>query len=83
MTDDLKTTAAVIKAGDYDWQRIGSLILGACATVELLAQLPTLPPSVAPYIMAARGWAAIIGVVVSGALAKLGKPVLVQPEGES
>lgn len=78
MTERVQNTVDVIKAGDYDWQRVGSLILGACAGLEALAAMgDALPPLVKPYIMAARGWGAIIGVVVSTVLAKLGKPVLV------
>jgi hypothetical protein len=79
----LRLTLQSISRGDYDYQRIGALIVGACATVELLAQMatsvpPTIPPSVIPLINAALPWARLIAVVVSGLLVKLGKPVVVR-----
>jgi hypothetical protein len=81
MSERMQNTVDVIKAGEYDYQRIGSYVLGLCAGIEALAAMgPDLPPQIAPYIMAVKGWAAIVGLVVSGVLAKLGKPVLVKSE---
>jgi hypothetical protein len=79
MTDEIKSTAALMKAGDYDWQRLGSIVVSLCLMLEGLHATPDkLPPVLVPVIDAAAPWAWLVAFLVSGTLVKLGKPVFVK-----
>jgi hypothetical protein len=81
-TQQLVTTRDAIRAGTYDWQRIGAIVLAACSAVEALHLMgEAVPPAARGVVAAVHGWTVMIGVVVSTLLAKLGKPVFVQGEG--
>lgn len=73
-------TLDTIKAGKYDWQRLGSIVMGVCFGLEAVAQMgDAVPLAARPVVAALHEWSAFVGVFVAAVLAKLGKPVVVTP----
>lgn len=80
MSESIKNTLDVIGEGNYDWQRLGAIVLGACGVIEGLNHVPErLPPMLVPIIAAAEPWTFLVGFIATAVLVKLGKPVLVKP----
>lgn len=79
MTQQLATTAQHMRAGTYDWQRLGAYVLAACGIVEGLNHVPDrLPPMLVPIVAAAEPWTFLVGFIATAVLVKMGKPVLVR-----
>ena len=81
MTERIKSTAAHMRAGTYDWSRIVAIVVNVCVTIEGLNMASDkLPPSVAALMPTLAPWAWMVAFVLTGYLARMGKPVIVQGE---
>lgn len=81
MTQQLTTTAQHMRAGTYDWQRLGAYVLAACGIIEGLNRVPDrLPPTLVPIIATLEPWTFLVGFIATAVLVKAGKPVLVKDD---
>jgi hypothetical protein len=78
MMTRLKLTLTAIDAGTYDYTALlGLLVSVAGLVVDAAGQADTLPPALAPYIVAAVPYARLV-VLFGGFIAAQGKSLVVK-----